>query len=168
VPLNSAQLFIRDTLDGTSPPGDTGLSGPLVALITPYDPDQSGAPRAYVWPSMGREKRRAKPRNHGPGTPAAVKDLNHTVEVFLVWFDSDSDPDADINFPGLIDYVMDLLRTCDNPALVTDPLTGRVSQLVDIGEDMTYTYVPPRSTADQRILRYDARISVPFLETFQA
>lgn len=168
MPLNSAQLFVKDQLDGITPPGDTGISGPLVALITPYDPDESGEARAYVWPATGKESRRAIPRNTGMGTSSGWKNLEHSLQVFLTWFDSDSDPDADTNFPALIDYVMDVLRTCADPAVVTDPLTGRVSQLIDVGENMDYTYVPPRSTADQRQLRYDCRITLSILELFQA
>lgn len=168
MPIVSTMRFIQGLIDGTTPPGDTGIPGPLVALITPYDPDDSGEARAYIWPSTGTENRRAIPRNTGPNTPAGWKNARHTVDVFLVWFDSDDDQNADTNFPALIDFVMDLLRTCNDPAQVTDPDTGRISQQINIGEEMTYEYVPPMSMEDQRYLRYDAKITVHALEMFQS
>ncbi len=168
MPIVTAMTYVRDMIDGTTPPGDTGLSGPLVALITPYDPDESGDARAYIWPSTGNENRRAWPRNTGPGTPAGWKNLRHSLDVFLTWFDSDSDPDGDVNFPALIDFVMDLLRTSPCDAVAYDPETGRPSHLINVGENLTYEYVTPMSMEDQRYLRYDAKIAVPILELFQA
>ena len=167
--LNSAQLFLQGLLNGLQPPGGTGIQGPIQALITPIDPDESGLARIYVWPASGPESRLAWPRNTGPNTPAGWKQTKHSLELYLVWFDdSDMDADIDINFPALIDFVMFTLRTTIDPAEVTDPLTGALSLLLDIGEDMNYTYVPPRSTADQRILRFDAKITCPVTEYFQA
>jgi hypothetical protein len=168
VPINTVTGYIKDLLDGITPPGDTGLSGPLVALVTPYDPDVSGEARAYVWPSTGAENRRAMPRNTGMNTPAGWKNLRHSVDIFLTWFDSDSDPDADVNFPALIDYVMDVLRTSACDEVAYDPETGRPSHLINVGETMNYEYVPPMSMEDERYLRYDAKIMVSVLELFQA
>lgn len=167
--INSCQLYIQGLLNGLQPPGDTGIGGPIEALITPYDPDESGLARIYVWPSNGPEKRLAWPRNTGPNTPAGWKQITHAMKLFMTWFDdSDADANIDINFPALIDFVMFTLRTCQDPAPVTDPFTGTSWLLLNIGENMNYTYVPPRSTADQRILRYDPKISMPVIEYFQA
>jgi hypothetical protein len=169
VPLVSALNYVAGLLDGITVPGAAGLSGPLVTLITPYDPDESGEARAYVWGGNGRENRLAFPRNTGPATPAGWKNEYHDVDIFLVWFDSESDTEIDTSFPALLDAVMDALRTSyPNPAQVTDPYTGRVTQMVNCGEQMTYTYVPPHSTADQRTLRFDAKITMPLLEFIQA
>lgn len=167
--INATALYIQNLLQGLQPPGDTGLQGPIEALITPYDPDESGAARIYVWPGSGPESRLAWPRNTGPGTLAGWKQTRHSVQLYLVWFDnSDTDPNIDINFPALIDWVMLTLRTCADPAPLVDPLTGAPGWGLDIGENMTYEYVTPRSTADQRILRYDAKITCPVTEYFQA
>lgn len=168
MPVVTAMTYLRDLLSGTTPPGDTGLSGPLVALITPYDPDESGEARAYIWPSTGSENRRAMPRNTGPNTQAGWKNLRHSVDIFLTWFDSDSDPDGDVNFPALIDFVMDTLRTSQCDAVAYDEETGRPSHLINIGENMTYEYVTPVSMEDQRYLKYDAKVMVSVLELFQA
>ena len=168
MPLTETLTYIKGLIDGIPVPGTVGEGGPLTVLITPYDPDESGEARAYVWSPDAPEKRLAMPRNTGPGTPAGWKQMIHQVEIFLVWFDSETDSDVDTSFPALIDAVMDVLRTSPNPAPYTDPYTGRASQFINVGEEMTYNYVPPHSTADQRYLRFDARIRVPLLELFQA
>ena len=170
MPIVSAQTYVQGILQGATPPGATGITGPIQCLITPLDPDvnPAGAARIYVWPAKGPEKRRAMPRNTGPHTPAGWKDLKHELEIFLVWMDTPDDPQADVNFPLLIDYVMMLLRTSPNPAQVTDPETGLVSNMVNLGEVMTYEYVPPRTLAEQAFRRYDARIQCSLLELFQS
>lgn len=170
MPIISAQLYVKGTLQDLTPPGTTGLRGPVSALITPLDPDVNpdGIARVYVWPAKGPEKRLAIPRNTGMGTPAGWKQITHQLEIFLVWMDNPDDPNADVNFPLLIDWVMDVLRTSPNPFQFTDPDTGRVSNMVNLGEVMTYDYVPPRTLADMAERRYDARIQCSLLELFQA
>ena len=170
MPIATAQAFVQSILQDATPPGGTGIKGPLQCLITPLDPDVNpdGGARIYVWPATGPEKRRAMPRNKGRNTPAGWKQLTHDLEIFLVWMDYQDDPQADVNFPLLIDYVMMLLRTAPNPALVTDPETGQVSNMVNLGEVMTYDFVPPRTLEPQTMRRYDARIRCSLLELFQS
>jgi hypothetical protein len=108
------------------------------------------------------------PRNTGMGTPAGWKDLLHELSIFLMWIDPDpDDPTIDVNFPLLIDWVMDIIRTSPNPAQWTDPESGLVSDFVNFGEVMKYDFVPPRSLEPQTIRRYDARINCSLLELFQ-
>ena len=152
------------------PPGDTGIRQPIDSLITPLDPDVNpdGVARCYVWPARGPEKRRAMPRNTGPGTPAGWKQLTHELEIFLIWMDSPDDPKADVNFPLFIDFVMNVLRTSPNPAPYIDPDTGTASSMVNLGEVMSYDFVPPRTLEPQARRRYDARIRCSLLELFQS
>ena len=157
------------------PPGDTGIRAPISALITPLDPDvqADGVARCYVWPARAPEKRRAMPRNTGAASVAASQagwtQLTHEMQVFLVWMDPDQeDPKADVNFPLLIDYVMFLLRTSPNEAQWQDPETGLVSHFENLGEDMTYDFVPPRTLEPETLKRYDARIQCNLMELFQS
>lgn len=169
MPIRAAQQFVADLLQGLTPPGDTGIAAPIDALITPLDPDvnSDGIARIYVWPASGPEKRIAMPRNSGPAyTTAGSKKITHDLQVFLVWMDSPEDTDADVNFPLLIDYVMKVLRTSPSPALYTDPDTGDQSQMVNLGEVMSYDFVPPRTLEPQMHRRYDARIRCSLLEIF--
>jgi hypothetical protein len=169
MPLVSAQSYVASLLTGMLPPGKTAVKGPITALITPLDPDVNpdGTARCYVWPATGPEKRRAMPRNSGPGTPAGWKDLLHELSIFLMWTDSQQDPGKDVNFPLFIDWVMDILRTSPNAAQWQDPETGVISNFANLGEVMSYDYVPPRTLETQRRLRYDARVRCSLLELFQ-
>ena len=158
-----------------TPPGDTGIRAPISALITPLDPDvqADGVARCYVWPAQGPEKRRAMPRNTGAASVAASqagwKQIEHALQVFLVWMDPDpEDPNVDVNFPLLIDYVMFLLRTSPNEAQWLNPYDGLVSHMINLGEVMSYDFVPPRTLEPQTLKRYDARITTTLLELWQS
>ena len=127
-----------------------------------------GIARVYVWPAKFPEKRVAMPRNTGPGTPAGWKGITHQLQVFMVWMDNPDDPNADINFPLLIDFVAMVLRTSPNPAQWIDPDTGVVSNFVNLGEVMDGDFVPPRTLEPMAFRRYDARIQCSLIELFQS
>jgi hypothetical protein len=169
MPIVSAQSYVASILQGLTPPGDTGLHAPIDAQITPLDPDVNpdGIARIYVWPAQGPEKRIAMPRNTGMGTPAGWKELAHALSLFLIWMDNPNDENADVNFPLLIDWVMDILRTSANPVQWLDPESGIVSNFVNLGEVQKYDFVPPRTLEPQVMRRYDARITCTLLELFQ-
>lgn len=168
--LLAVQSYVKGLLDGLQIPGNTG---PLTAFITPPSPDdnQDGTPRAFIWDSRGSEKRRALPRNDNgqPGT-AAWKDEPHTLEIYLVYTLADEEDDSatDSAFPAVIDAVMDTLRTSPSPVDITDPYTGVITQLVDLGENMTWEMTPVHSLASQRWNRLDALITATCLEEIQA
>jgi hypothetical protein len=155
-------------LDQLPIPGNTG---PLTAFITPDSPDtnEAGGPRAYIWETRGDEKRRALPRNNlgQPGT-GGWKDEHHALEIYLIYPQADEEPEQDSAFPGVIDAVMNALRTAPNPVFLTDPVTGVQSQLVDLGEVMTWEYAPAMSLAVQRWNYLAALIQAPCLEEIQA
>lgn len=81
------------------------------------------------------------------------------------------DPQADNQFPSIVDAVLACLRNValrDQSEQVTDPVTGQVSDLLNIGENMSWEYAPVRALVDQRYLRYDARVTLDTEEWFQA
>ncbi|GAA4626880.1 hypothetical protein GCM10023196_036930 [Actinoallomurus vinaceus] len=166
MPLVTAQNHIKGLLDALSVPGPSGIE-PLHAFITPPDPYTESAPAAYIWPARGTEARQSLPRNRG-GVNGAWKTVKQDIEVYLVWFGSDSDPDADSAFPSIVDAVLNALRTSPDPAIVTDPDSGMTVELCGVGEDMSWQLGPVRSVADERYLRYDALVRVPFSEFIQA
>lgn len=164
--LVAVQTFIRDTLQNLPMPNG-GFN--LKAYITPPDPnDEAEFPTAYIWPTEGTESRDPHhggtiPRNTGPGTPSGNKPVLHTVDIYLVWFGSDEDPDADSWFPGMVDAVMSALRYSTMPRSITDPYTNYISDLVDLGENMAYEIVVS-AVANQAYNRYDSRIRLRILE----
>jgi hypothetical protein len=171
MPVTTCALYVKSLLNGITPPGATGVRSPIQAFITPLTPDVNpdGIARVYVWPASGPERRRAMPRNTGPSyTTAGVKQIIHDLQVFLVWMDNPDDQNADINFPLLIDYVMFILRTSPNPDVYTDAVTGFQSSFVNVGEDMSYEFIPPHALEPDAMRRYDSRIRVRLLELFQA
>lgn len=168
MPVNTVMQSILQIVDGLILPGTAGV---LEGYITPPDPRDEPPPAIYIWASNGSEHRQALPRGNTPGAGslAGWKEIEHTVDAYLTWFGEDSDTDADTSFPAVLDAVLSALRTSgQSPLYTSDPLTGMQSDLVDIGERLDYELALPRSTASERYLRYDARITIHVLEFFQA
>jgi hypothetical protein len=171
--INATQLWVKEYLDGLPLYG--GIQ-PLAAYITPPDPndDAAAGASAYVWPSRGDESRDNSgpaagtvPRNTGPGTPSGWKSDVHSMDVWLVFFGQDDDPNSDTLFPAIVDAVKKRLRTAPDPALAVDPYTEQQSWLIDIGEKMSYE-IQLRALSDQSFNRYDALVTLTITEVFQA
>ena len=136
MPIASTLAWVKDLLDGLPMPG--GCQN-MAAYITPPGPERRGpVPTAYVWPTDGHESREDPgtiPRNTGPGTPAGFKPVNHMIDVFIVYFQADDDPQADSIFPGIVDAAMFALRTSQDSATLQDPYNPNItSTLYDLGE----------------------------------
>jgi hypothetical protein len=168
MPLNSVSTYLLDLLNGLPLPGAAGAGGNLAAYTTPPDPGELDVPTAYIWPEMGNERRLTPPRANVQGVDVpGWKVINHTVAVYLSFIGAGDDPAADTTFPAVIDAVMAALRPSNDQVQITDPVSGQLtSLLIGIGEEMDYEYVIAHSTADQRYLRYDAKIVVLLEEYF--
>lgn len=163
--INATLQHAKTLLDGLAIPGQTTALTAFVAP-PPVNDDQAGPPAVYVWAADGTEGRQAVPRGTAPA--AGWKTTQHILSLWVTWFDAADAADADVAFPAVMDAILQALRSSADPAEVTDPLTSAASNLVDLGEDMTWTYVPPQALADQRWLRYDAEIKTTVTEEFQA
>ena len=139
-------------------------------FITPPDPGNLTVPTCYIWPMGGEEKRLTPPRAGGPNVEVpGWKHIMHRVPLFLAFVGVANDPTADTNFPAVIDAVMAALRPSEDEVLITDPVTGQISSLLlGIGEEMGYEYAVVHTLADQRLLRYDARLTITVNEYFQS
>ena len=170
MPIASTTLYLKQLLDGLAMPG--GLPN-MAAYVTPPDPNvQAEVPTCYVWPTKGREARESGkggtiPRNLGPETPSGTKPILHMIDLFVVYFQADDDPQADSLFPGIVDAVMFALRTSEDPAVVVDPYTAQSSELIDVGENQTYEIVIS-ALEDERYNRYDALVVAEVMELIQA
>jgi hypothetical protein len=171
VPIAAVTSYIQGVLNNLPMPG---LNTPaMVAYVTPPDPNvEAEIPTAYVWPSDGDESRNPAddgtiPRNTGPNTPSGTKPIVHMVDVFVVYFQADDDPQADSLFPGIVDAVMAQLRTSEDPATLADPYTGAQSTLYDLGEAMHYQIVIS-AVADQAWNRCDSLIRCKATELIRA
>ena len=171
MPIASVLAFTKGILDNLPMPGGAPN---MAAYITPLDPNvEAQIPTAYVWPTTGHESRNpgkggAIPRNTGPGTPSGWKPIEYSVDVFIVWFMADDDPQADSLFPGIVDAAMEALRTCQDSATLYDPYNPNiVSTLYDLGEDQSFQIVIS-ALADQAFNRYDCLIRCTCYELIQA
>lgn len=170
MPIASTLAFVKGLLNNLPMPGG---APDMAAYIMPPDPNvEAEIPTAYVWPTDGEESRNPEkggtiPRNKGPGTAAGWKPITHMVDVFVVWFQADDDPQADSLFPGMVDAVMAALRTCPDSAALTDPYTGEPSTLYDLGEQQHYQIVVS-AVADQAFNRLDSLIRCTCYELIQA
>ncbi len=112
---------------------------------------------------------RAQPGNLATG---GDKQIDHSVDIWLIWLGPANDPNSNTQFPAVIDTVMATLRNVKLLDAVTqyavDPVTGQISDLLNVGESMTWDYAPVRAVADQRYLRYDALITCDVAEIIQA
>lgn len=175
----SCQQYLKGLIDGlTWPAGITSLPNPpgaLQAHVTSPNPNTTASnPQAYVWMMRGQENRdNAKygagtvPRAQFQGGPSGTKATEHTIPIYVVWFNFSGDPNNANLFPGMLDAIMAALRVSTDPVEVTDPWSGYQSWLVDIGENMTYE-IDLWTVEEQRTERWDALITCPVVEVFSA
>jgi hypothetical protein len=171
MPINTVQSRLKSILDGLALPQNFGI---LQAYISPPNPNvDSYDPAAYIWGSHGNESRMTVPRAQ-PGNLASGgnKELIHQVSIWLVWFGKATGPTVDVAFPAIVDAVLACLRNTELLDAVTihavDPVTGQLSDLLNIGENMSWDYAAVRAVADQRYFRYDAEITCEVIEIIQA
>ena len=171
VSIVTISSFLLSILDGLQLPYDIPAAQ---AYITPPDPRvKAKVPAIYIWPSDGLENRSSElggtiPRNTGPGTSSGTKGLQHNFDIYITWFSVLSGKQADPRFPGIVDTVMEALRTSmPNPAEFTDPSTLETSSIYNVGEVMRYR-IGIEATADERQLRYDALVDCPIWELIRA
>lgn len=146
--------------------------GTLTAYIAPPNPGEAAEPAIYIWGSTADERRDSIPRA-APGdlSTGGWKVITHRVSMWLIWFGPSDDTNADVLFPAALDAVCATLRNVpilDQTQHASDPVTGQVSDLLNVGEQLSWEYAPVRATADQRYLRYDAQITAVIQEWFQA
>lgn len=172
MPIVSAQAWILSILNGLVWPPAMSNVPPLAAWITPPDPNvEAETPQAYIWPSRGTESR--DPKVGGTvnravtfGAASGLKAQTHRLDVYLVWWGQDDDPDSDALFPGMVDWVMSALRSSQDPSPIqTDPWSGIQSYMIDVGERTDYQ-LTLRSIVDQRLNRYDALLTLVINEVF--
>jgi hypothetical protein len=153
--VNTVQLHVQNLLNGLSIPN---YQTPLVTYITPPNPGKLPGPAAYVWATTGTNRRQTAPRGAG------FRMMTWDVSIWLMAPGLASDVNANTKFAGLIDTVTNALVTDTMPVMETDPITGLTFQLLAIGEDFNIQQSPVHALADQRLLMYEALISLTIKE----
>jgi hypothetical protein len=165
--INSCQVYLQQLIDGLPVPGNLSIE----AFITPPNPETDYTnPHAYIWPAEGMESRNpgtggSIPRASSPGAFSGTKSIQHTIDIFLVWFAANDDPDADTWFPGMVDTLMAMLRVTPTPAVTQDVYTNQTTNIIDVGERMDYK-IAVSTVADEGFNRYDALLTCHLLELF--
>lgn len=172
MPILSTLLYVKGLLDGLPMPA--GIPN-MVCYITPpaVDEEPNGEPRAYLWtpewnesraPQRGGSVNRALTKPVPGANPnSGVKALDHAIHVYVIYDQANDDPNADALFPSILDTVSWALRVSTDPAVVTDPNDGTITQLVDVGEQIT-GQMNVTALAGQRMYRYDSLMVVPVTE----
>lgn len=167
MPLNSMQQYVKGLLDGAQLPLNLGT---LQVFITPPDPGDGTEPTVYIWGSIANERRQSMPR-HQPGSysTGGFKLIDHAIDLWLTFCGYADDEMVDSQFPIVIDAVCAILRDTLMPKInVIDEVTGQLSDILSIGEKISWDYAPVRSLDDQRMLRFTSRIVLELTEKIQA
>jgi len=169
--LNAVQQFIRDTINGTS---SSYLPSLKAWVAPPSVGDIGNAPNAYVWGATFHEHRWTMSAGRYDGDQNYMlgsggnKKVEYQVYIWISVATKADDPHADEAFPILLENVLKALRATPKVNNITDPSTGQSSSLMDLGEEFQVEYSTPRTTADQRIIRTDCRITAMFFEMISA
>lgn len=171
MPLLSVQMYVQGVLNGLSVPGQAKA---LKAQITPPTTQKLEGPVAFVWGGSMRSERQAGPR----GTPghAGYKHLAWDVDVWLVYLTNPNSTTLDSQFPAFVDAVMAKVWSTPMPLFIDSQgapagqtaIAQGVTQILSIGENFRLEYSPVHAVASQRMLYFDARLTLSIYEAVQA
>ena len=144
------QLYIQSVLQGAIAPVASGgeslvYSQPAAVYIAPPTPAVSGdVPQVYIWGGRKVENRWTM-----GGRTGGNKRLAWEIDIY-VWIPDYADaPNIDQAMPLVsdnVDHVLRLVKVNSGlPVQITDPTTGVVSNVIDIGERMTLSYLTPQA-----------------------
>lgn len=169
--LFACQTYVQGLLYGLPVPG---YQQPTVSYVKPPIPGlmDMTRPFVFVWGGLADESRIAIPRETAPGVPAGSpggwKKAQRTISIWLYGIEL-ANLQGPSPFPTAIETVMQALRSANPmPAELTDPASGQVSQLFDLGENLSFEYDVDRSLADQQTVRNLCHIEAPVQENFQS
>ena len=145
--LNSVQQLAKSITTGITSPL---YRQPLATYITPPNPGKLTGPAAYVWITQGNNRRQTAPRGYG------FRSMDWTVNIWLMCPGNATDPNADSAFASMVDAIIEAWVTTPMPIAITDPVSGRTSQVVAIGERFSVQQSPVHALQDQRLLMYEA------------
>ena len=152
--LTGVQEYLRVGMDGLPTP----QTNPIKAWVFPPPIVQTtDEPQMFIWAAALTESRMTMPR--GKGQKMARYPVSLTLQ-----YATPPDPDEPQSFPSVIDAVRAYLRSIELPAEVTDPVTGEVTWLVNIGETISVTYPTPIATTEQGYLAHRAVFRLPVSE----
>lgn len=176
MPLNAIQQWLAsdEVLNGLQSPQYAPLNAVVTSHIQSPDVldlvDTGGimrpVPFAFVWVNNGHEDRQTMPRGQ------AWKKIKWRVQVVLQVVENPDDPLRATAFPLLIDQIRAFLgnpATLSMPIIISDPVTGAQSQVLNVGEEIDYeVFIPDMIGAGgQALVRPAARLNLLIEEAVQ-
>jgi len=151
----SVKKHIADLLNGVTVSTVTGALAMDVELPSITVPT---TPIGWVWAQGWDETRYAG--SHGTG----YKKLTYDVFAVIVWDVDPSTATDQSQFDDLLEQVVHTLRTATLQVTLTDAISGRTSNLMDLGESIKVERADPVAIADQGPIRYVATITTKAFE----
>lgn len=132
--ITACQAYLANELQGLT---TTLTNAPLQAYVEPPTPGSADTPLAYILSADGDGKRQTM------GGLAGYYLDTHQIKVWLEWMIPPGSQNGNQAFTNLIDTVIATVRQNYAGAIfITDPVTGGESQLLVIGDKLSYRYVP--------------------------
>ena len=141
--LASVQYYLKGELAGLQ----SAMLDPLEAVIQPpVLADIADHPYAYIWAGRGQEATQTAPKVYrnvnadGSLTQGGYLKMTWQIAVWLYALMAQDDPNIELAFPALIDMVTFQLNTTPPTVNVTDPVTGQLSELINIAQKVEIEY----------------------------
>lgn len=160
--------FVRETVDGVASPGLDQLS---VAYLNPPTSSEGAANTMllFVWSDGVGEKRQTMPRQqNGIASSGGFKRVTHNVSIYAMLIGQSSNHDLSKAFFQGLDAIMASLRAVEIPVSLTDPDTGILTYITEVGEDFKLQTDVVRSLSDQRYVRMLAKLTTTAYEQVQS
>jgi hypothetical protein len=139
-------------------------NAPVEAWVDPPTPTTAETPQAYILAGEGAGKRQTM-----AGLQGYYEDV-HQIYVYLEWMLPPGAQNANLAFTNLMDSCISAIReSYEGAVFITDPATNQQSQLLVIGDKLSYKLVPPRALGEdqQGYLDYVAMITFEVKEKTQ-
>lgn len=169
--LNTMQTHVATILQDLALPNQTQ---PLQVFIAPPVPGLLGQPQVYIWGAEWDDKRQTMPRvnNISGVSPSGQRSGYHKITwnmyLYVMYMTTADNPNADQDFPLIIDAITNVLHTTPCPVDLTDPTTGAPSTLLLIGEHIHGQMAPVQDLNNQGMVLYDAQLVCDVDELIQA
>jgi len=157
VSQRSVKAYVQGLLDGLTV---QTIRDPLSISVELPSITVPNSPIGWVWISAGRETRFAGSRGTG------YKEIDYTLQTIIALDIDPSATDVDQNqFDDLLEGVSYTLRTTSALGVtLTDSVTNRTSDLMNMGEEIEISREEPVALEDQGLLRYIATITTSVKE----
>lgn len=157
--MNAILQYMQGLLNGLTIPAQ---SKPLSTVLVPGMQMPLTGPIALIIPGPVHGERKTAPRGLGS------MELPWWIDIYLKYETNPNAEMLDQLFPLIVDAILYACWAPKLPLYITDPTTGRVSNLIALGEAFEADPQPPETPATMRTLLFSALIRIEAKEWLQA